>query len=606
MPLAKNPGPLLTSKILGSVDNFPKEFLASVGIVRTDRNFPVSNPYEVGDVDADPLLGLLIESRIIQEHTHERKKSNTSLTESPEGSLESEVYLTETGQTGTKIHSLVPEGTPLPVDDLTESGDQHNLGNGWLDQTVVQAPELFPELVSGIEAADVFPEIFKAVFPLFTHSELEDGDIDDPPTLLTDELSRVEKQETIWHKRVQTSKRTIPVPQTKTALRRFGGEQFGGEVTEMVAFLNSTEPPVEVGLDVVSSDVRDLGNGKFVRQTEKLDVATEWPELEGQEYDESLDVVVPYIEQTILQGTEIGTPGTDIKPSDKFHAKKRTIDSTAAATVLDAYVMSYPSTVGVTMPDKLVGLSSQVQFQTGDGADSETGDYTLTGTGGHSVSLELRADATASATAIPEVFADIKQFYAPNVDCTHYIFFLPNPVDSADVLTKIGTIVSPAAISAWPKFNPQVLTILIVGANSALKVNAVSKGSYSEDAGASTTSSTTGGGTGYSRSKGLTLRRMQISPTIHGALTVTGTTTDDIDLNADADAEAVGLGPAETVTQTDTITAFVTPTSYSATTGATDWPSTGLFLYKVDARPYKYGYVMFHAIVVDAADFPCN
>jgi hypothetical protein len=38
--------------------------------------------------------------------------------------------------------------------------------------------------------------------------------------------------------------------------------------------------------------------------------------------------------------------------------------------------------------------------------------------------------------------------------------------------------------------------------------------------------------------------------------------------------------------------------------GATTWPGSGMHLYKLDGQPYKYGYVLFHAIVVDASNFP--
>jgi len=87
-------------------------------------------------------------------------------------------------------------------------------------------------------------------------------------------------------------------------------------------------------------------------------------------------------------------------------------------------------------------------------------------------------------------------------------------------------------------------------------------------------------------------------------LTVDGVTSDSVDLNAYCQSEAEGLGPFEAVNETDSIDAFTSPTSFGATAGATDWPSSGKYLYRVDGRPYKYGFVMFHAIVVDAADFP--
>lgn len=479
------------------------------------------------------------------------------------------------------------------------------LGDGTALEEHFDVPSLFDHLASSTEIADLIPEIFKATIPSHTHEQVVAGTVVDPPVLASGDFEKVEQQVDVFSKRVRTRGRgTVAVPQTTVAQRKFSGAPFGGEVTRVTAFLDDSEPAVEVDYENVGSEVTNLGNGRWVRQTERLDVAAAWPILHGQEYDEGLDVLVPFVEQVIEQNTGIGTLKTDIKPIDKTKARKRTIDSTAAEAVLGSYLMEYPSKTAVNMPDKLISLTSQMTNQTGDAADSETG--TSTGYGNYSINLDLRADATASATVIPEVFAEIKQFYAPNVDCTHYVFFLPNPVVRADVIAKINSLIAPATVEDWPKFNPQTITILIVGANSALKVNAVSKGSYSQSADLTSQSSTAGGGTGYSRAKGLTIRRMQISPTIHDTIIMGGTTSHTVNLEAACDSEAAGLGPAEAIDVTDSVSADVSPTSFPATDGATDWPTVGKFLYRVDARPYKYGYVMFHAIVVDAADFPTN
>ena len=597
MPISKNKGPLLTSKIRGTVDNFPKEFLANVGLDILSQHVPL-------DIEPDDVIGLLIESRTMQERTNERKKTNTYLTQFPETELLSEVFIKETGQTATRRRNLVPDPTDLLTDERTEQANQDNLGNGWLDQTIITNPDLFGATVSGIERTDLVPEIFKAVLPTFIHEETFDGIIDDPPIPDSGDLEKVETQLDIFHKRIRTRGRgDVILPQDKVALRHIGGMPYGGEVTEVDAFLDDTEPIVETGYEIVESGVTNLGDGRFVRQTEKLDVAVEWPEMQGQEYDEGLDVLIPFIEQTIEAGTEIGVSQTDIKPQDQWHSKKRTIDSAAAEAVLGAYLLEYPSKTNINMPDRLVSLSSIMTSGTGDAADDEVGAIDPTNVGNYSINQDMRADATASATAIPEVFAEIKQFYGPNIDCTHYVFFLPNPVVSADVLAKISALLG-ESIQDWPKFNPKTETFLIVGQNASLKVNAQSKGTYSQSHDLSSHSSTSGGGTGYSRSRGLTIRRMQISPTVHGALSISGTTTTTINLNASCSAEAEGLGPPESIDMTDSVTAHVEPTSLSATDGATDWPTTGKYLYRVDARPYKYGFIMFHTIVVDAANFP--
>ena len=192
---------------------------------------------------------------------------------------------------------------------------------------------------------------------------------------------------------------------------------------------------VDEGLKCSTARLTHSGTGWRSRAPRKL-ITLPGKNCTGRNYDEGLDVVIPFLEQTIDEGTELGTPHTDIKTEDQWRSKKRTIDIDAAEAVLGAYLMTYPSKTNVSMPDKLVGLSAQIQSQTGDANDAEVG--SVAGYGNYSINLDLRADATASATIIPEVVAEIRQFYGANINCTHYIFFLRNPVTSADVLSHEG------------------------------------------------------------------------------------------------------------------------------------------------------------------------
>lgn len=452
-----------------------------------------------------------------------------------------------------------------------------------------------------ITIPNVIPQWARALIPTTTVGHKVAGTASQP-SLGVGEFARAEKQIDKIFKRVTVESLnfgSLPLVLTNRGLT----EKFGGSATTITVTL-ATENTLSQnqGLTVLDSRVDKLGNGMEVRTTEEADVGA-WYYLYGQEYDEGLDVLIPFLERTIPAQSQQGQAHTDIKPQDIWRSRLRSIDTAAAEAVLGAYLMQYPSKTNINMPDKLVSLTGSIESKTGNAADSEFG--TSTGYGSYSINLDLRADATASAVIIPEIVAEIKQFYGANIDCTHFIFFLPNPVTSADVLAKINELLG-ESVAAWPKFNPQTLTMLIIGGDAYLKVNAVSKGSYSQSADLSSQSMTSGGGTGQSKARGMTVRRYEISPTIHEALVVGGVTDDTVDLNAYCASEAVGLGPAEYVSETDTIDAFTLPTSFDATDGDTDWPTAGKFLYRVDARPYKYGFVMFHVIVVDAADFPTN
>jgi len=149
-----------------------------------------------------------------------------------------------------------------------------------------------------------------------------------------------------------------------------------------------------------------------------------------------------------------------------------------------------------------------------------------------------------------------------------------------------------------------MVTLTAKGQRVSLQVVASSQGSASFSGSGS--SSTTEGGTGYSKEVGLTLKTIRISPTIHGEISVGGDTDDTESISASATAEATGLGPAETSAQSASVSASITPITIPATDGDTDWPTSGLFLFKVEPQPYRFGYIQFQCVLVNAADFPSN
>lgn len=196
MSSAKNQGPLITSKYRGGVDDFPREFLALIGIDVLWRHVPT-------DVDTDPISGLLIESKIEQERTNERKKTNTFFTEFPDDVLLSGVKL-DSGLVGERTRRLVTDPTALVVDGLTESADQHNLGNGWLDQTIVEAPSLFKHRIYKRERGIVTPEDFRATVQTLGYTETEDGPASDPGSLPAGYISVTDEEVDVFHHRLDS------------------------------------------------------------------------------------------------------------------------------------------------------------------------------------------------------------------------------------------------------------------------------------------------------------------------------------------------------------------------------------------------------------------
>lgn len=324
--------------------------------------------------------------------------------------------------------------------------------------------------------------------------------------------------------------------------------------------------------------------------------------LNEQDYDQSLDVVLPTSRYLVPSGSVLGDARKEVKALDPYRDQVTTIGINT--TVIDNFVYAYTGKVNIDMPDKLVSVTALIQKATSAGSSSETGSSSLSGNG--SVSQSLRASSQASASIVPEAYPGIKQFWGSKIDCTHYHFFLVGPItDPNAVITKLNSLLSPSTVSAWPKFNPVVENITMYGGRASVQATATSQGS--DSVGSSGSSSASAGGTGYSEEVGLTRKTIRISPTIHPLINLSGTTSDSQTVSAHADSEASGLGPLSTITRGPfTVSSAISPTSLAATAGANDWPSTGLFVYDIIPRIYRYGYIEFHAIVVNAANFPSS
>ena len=201
-------------------------------------------------------------------------------------------------------------------------------------------------------------------------------------------------------------------------------------------------------------------------------------------------MVLPFTQQVKDASTiTIGVAKTDIEPVDMWRSKARVVDTDAVATVLDAYSLSYPSKINVEMPDLLVSVESVLETVQGEGTNTEDGTFSFVGA--YSVSQALRASAQSSVNIATDAKIVIKQFWGNNIECTHYHFFLLQPVSTSDVLTKIAALVG-GTVNAWPKFNPEIVNLTSVGQRASLQVVATSQGSAS--ASTSGSSNTAGGG----------------------------------------------------------------------------------------------------------------
>lgn len=300
--------------------------------------------------------------------------------------------------------------------------------------------------------------------------------------------------------------------------------------------------------------------------------------LRGQDYDQQFDVVVPYIETLEDSGTSLGQNRKDINPLGNGKDVVRAVDPDAVAAVLEAYSLSFPGTANLQLPDVLTSLIAVVSTSTGQGTDTTSG----SGSGsGHPTfwSYQHKTTMRDSSAATPDVLVEITQYWARNVPTTNYFFFLQSPVTTTDVITKLNTLAG--TVTDWPQFVPQSHTIIMTGQ----KVDKDTTKQKSEQESANTDptnfsySETHGEAIGYDNS--VTIRSLRIPPTIHGPITIAGDVTHSTGING--------------------VIGTVRPVYFSATIPSSI-PTTGKHLLRVDANPYKLGWVRIGAEIVDMAD----
>jgi hypothetical protein len=281
-------------------------------------------------VDPDPLPAGVYLERQQQEDVFNRRVTRRSrdLVDLPVQRIGYRTNRYKQIETVTEI--LEDEGTTPAVPTALRDVTFELLGDGTAVEQQVTIDDVFDQKARTTEVLDLLPEIFKAALPIHVHEDVISGtSVTDPPVLATGDFFKSETRETEFTKKVVTRGRaSLSLPQNVTAFRRIGGEQFGGEVTEMHGFLDDSEPSVETGLDIVSSKVTNLGNGTWFRETEKLDTAVAWPTNIGLVFDREMQVQNQFEEQVVDSSYAVAgpSPGDNfvetLKPLDQWHSKR--------------------------------------------------------------------------------------------------------------------------------------------------------------------------------------------------------------------------------------------------------------------------------------------
>lgn len=133
-----NPGPPLKQQSVGSINGFSEEWKAYLGLTEwLQQQPPAVQPSTLTTPSATPssTTSCLVYSSLEQTLTDQRKRTDAYLGNPANKPPLADMSMSEDGDLSTTTRSLLPAGTAIVLNYLTVSATQHNMGNGWLEQT---------------------------------------------------------------------------------------------------------------------------------------------------------------------------------------------------------------------------------------------------------------------------------------------------------------------------------------------------------------------------------------------------------------------------------------------------------------------------------------
>lgn len=323
----------------------------------------------------------------------------------------------------------------------------------------------------------------------------------------------------------------------------------------------------------------------------------------GQKVDLQTGISQPFTEQDMQVSLAIGRLGqadVEITPTDRNSSLVRTYG--IPTTELLTFSRKFIETGAIELPDTLTSPTAVYETNSGEGASSETATGASVGSNPN-LSLAVTSSTQSSAAILPDLQILIKP-NSRSVKPLLKILYYPQEADTfADILTSLSAIAG-ATVNAWPDFDGAKMPIAFTlkGQQASISAGATVKESISAG---DTDTYIQSEGTSDSYQLGSSIKTINVPPTIHGALTITGATShQDIDAVATATMEAGTNwnGLTQTETASATVNASVSPSSVDPTTIASI-PATGLYLYKLSSElsPY-FGYNTAYAIIFNFAD----
>lgn len=324
--------------------------------------------------------------------------------------------------------------------------------------------------------------------------------------------------------------------------------------------------------------------------------------LYGSKFDEADNFGYPFTEQMqdvpTAKASIAGSGLIDATPHDEAATLIRTVQVPTAQ--LEAYIMVTPAMADVQVPNVLNSLTAVFNTDSGSGTYSESASGESVGAYAR-LGLSVRGSGQGSAAVIPELIPDFTQYWGVNRPVVQYMFYALSPVAIDDVLTRL-TVEAGDTVSMWPQFQPRSNTLILKGAQTQVSAQAMAHSESSISASNVTYTISEGGGESYTLS--LTTKEMELPLCLHGVIVISPTSA-TATATATADALITAgtnfFGQEGTGSASKTVTGSISASGLTATSPEGP-PTSGLYLHRVRAEPYKFGFVRVICEVLDFAD----
>jgi hypothetical protein len=205
----------------------------------------------------------------------------------------------------------------------------------------------------------------------------------------------------------------------------------------------------------------------------------------------------------------------------------------------------------------------------------------------------------------PDISPTIEQPWGKGIAASAHFFYIEmvnNTVTEEAFIARMDDL-GLGEVLRWPMFRPTSHAIVTKGMKVGLtaKANGAASSAFSPKSSMSDSSV----GSGKSSDISIVTSVTNISPTIHGVITLSGDTTKSSSVTAYANASWAGYGGFPSVNAQMAASASATGSVYPTTLDATtpsDIPSTGIYVVKSKVEPYKWGWARCYAVLIDASN----